>query len=184
MPCLIDVSSKAIQKARRMAKRVRATIACARCKASKIKCSEYRPCKTCEHAGAICKDTTFELHQRLASETASQTVSNELQTAADRVCPGQPFFQAPSLRNPQDPLCQSLPAMQIHSDPLPPFVGSGNLQAMAVSYHPSIFPAPVLPSSVTALLHQAASLPSQQMSLQSATALQLLLALTARQFFT
>ncbi len=41
------VSSKDIQKARQNAKRKRTSIACARCKAGKTKCSEYRPCKQC-----------------------------------------------------------------------------------------------------------------------------------------
>ena len=45
--CVPGVSSKDIQKARRSAKRKRAAVACSRCKAGKIKCSEYRPCKQC-----------------------------------------------------------------------------------------------------------------------------------------
>jgi hypothetical protein len=68
----IDVSSKAILKARRMAKRVRTPEACKRCKQSKIKCSEHRPCKRCVVAGANCpslktasnslkKDSNFSL---------------------------------------------------------------------------------------------------------------------------
>jgi hypothetical protein len=41
------VSSEDIQKARQRAKRSRASAACIRCKAAKIKCSDYRPCKNC-----------------------------------------------------------------------------------------------------------------------------------------
>ena len=42
-----SVSSKDIQKARRIARRTRSAVACARCKASKVKCNDYRPCKQC-----------------------------------------------------------------------------------------------------------------------------------------
>ena len=44
------VSSRDIQKARQNAKRTRSNKACARCKASKIKCSDYRPCKNCAYS--------------------------------------------------------------------------------------------------------------------------------------
>ena len=42
-----SVSSKDIHKARRIARRTRSAVACARCKASKVKCNDYRPCKQC-----------------------------------------------------------------------------------------------------------------------------------------
>ena len=42
-----SVSSKDIRKARRIARRTRSAVACARCKASKVKCNDYRPCKQC-----------------------------------------------------------------------------------------------------------------------------------------
>ena len=51
-----SVSSKDIQKARRMAKRTRSSIACASCKTAKSKCSDYRPCKHCFHLGTACKE--------------------------------------------------------------------------------------------------------------------------------
>jgi hypothetical protein len=43
-----SVSSMDIQKARRSARRKRASIACDRCKVAKVKCSDYRPCKNCQ----------------------------------------------------------------------------------------------------------------------------------------
>jgi hypothetical protein len=42
------ISTKDLQKARRNAVRKRASVACARCKAGKMKCSDYRPCKKCK----------------------------------------------------------------------------------------------------------------------------------------
>ena len=51
-PSDIGVSSKDIQKARQIAKRNRTSIACNRCKASKTKCSDYRPCKHCAMSNA------------------------------------------------------------------------------------------------------------------------------------
>ena len=41
-----------------MAKRNRSAVACARCKASKYKCSDYRPCKHCVSVKASCKDAS------------------------------------------------------------------------------------------------------------------------------
>ena len=51
-----SVSSKQIQKARQMAKRSRTAVACARCKAAKIKCSDYRPCKQCVNFNSPCTE--------------------------------------------------------------------------------------------------------------------------------
>ncbi len=48
----VRVSSKDIQKARQIAKRNRASVACSRCKAAKIRCSDYRPCKQCTASNA------------------------------------------------------------------------------------------------------------------------------------
>ena len=52
MPC--TVSSKEIQRVRRLAKRVRAAVACARCKSFKVKCNDYRPCKQCSDNSSKC----------------------------------------------------------------------------------------------------------------------------------
>ena len=54
------VSSKEIQKARRLAKRTRSAVACARCKASKVKCNDYRPCKQCLENLNCCDNGTFQ----------------------------------------------------------------------------------------------------------------------------
>jgi hypothetical protein len=48
------VSSKELQKARQIAKRNRTSVACARCKTAKSKCTDYRPCKRCVIAGVGC----------------------------------------------------------------------------------------------------------------------------------
>ena len=48
------VSFKALQKARQMAKRTRAAIACARCKDAKMRCSDSRPCKRCIKSRTPC----------------------------------------------------------------------------------------------------------------------------------
>ena len=54
------VSSKEIQKARRLAKRTRSAVACARCKASKVKCNDYRPCKQCFENLNSCDNGPFQ----------------------------------------------------------------------------------------------------------------------------
>ena len=50
------VTSTDVQKARQTAKRNRTSIACSRCKAAKMKCSDYRPCKQCTNASISCKE--------------------------------------------------------------------------------------------------------------------------------
>ena len=51
-----SLSSKEIQKARRIAKRTRAAVACARCKSAKSKCNDFRPCKPCADAFVSCEN--------------------------------------------------------------------------------------------------------------------------------
>ena len=51
------MSFKAIQKARQMARRTRAAVACARCKAAKMRCSDFRPCKKCTQSKSPCQET-------------------------------------------------------------------------------------------------------------------------------
>ena len=48
--------AKEIQKARQMARRNRSAVACARCKATKSKCSDYRPCKHCASVKVSCEE--------------------------------------------------------------------------------------------------------------------------------
>ena len=43
-----------------MAKRTRSAVACARCKASKVKCNDYRPCKQCLENLNCCDNGTFQ----------------------------------------------------------------------------------------------------------------------------
>ena len=57
-PMTFGISTKDLHRARRNAERKRASVACARCKAGKTKCSDYRPCKKCKHSNLAedCKD--------------------------------------------------------------------------------------------------------------------------------
>ena len=55
--------AKEIQKARQMAKRNRSAVACARCKATKSKCSDYRPCKTCASVKMSCEELPQKKNQ-------------------------------------------------------------------------------------------------------------------------
>ena len=58
---------KVIQKARQMAKRTRAAVACARCKSGKLRCSDFRPCKQCTKVRSSC--STITQAQSAGSET-------------------------------------------------------------------------------------------------------------------
>jgi hypothetical protein len=55
------ISTKDLQKARRNAERKRASVACARCKAGKTKCSDYRPCKKCKSSNVADGCVTGEI---------------------------------------------------------------------------------------------------------------------------
>jgi hypothetical protein len=48
------VSSKVLQHYRRIAKRVRAVASCLACKESKVKCSDFQPCKRCRFKKLHC----------------------------------------------------------------------------------------------------------------------------------
>ena len=52
----MPVTSKEIRIARRIAKRTRVFAACARCKASKVKCNDYRPCNKCAENFNSCNE--------------------------------------------------------------------------------------------------------------------------------
>ena len=58
---MAPVSSKEILKARRMAKRIRASVACARCRYAKGKCSDFRPCKNCVALGVACNEANSKM---------------------------------------------------------------------------------------------------------------------------
>ena len=70
------VSSQDLLKARRIAMRTRASVACSRCKLSKSKCNDYRPCKRCKRSGQqdLCGGRqdikSFELDEEGASKIA------------------------------------------------------------------------------------------------------------------
>jgi hypothetical protein len=54
----VSALSKEIRRARQMAKRNRAFAACLRCKSSKVKCADYRPCKRCANGGFECSGSS------------------------------------------------------------------------------------------------------------------------------
>lgn len=56
----MGVFSTDIQRARRLARRSRSAVACARCKTAKRKCSDFRPCKHCFSLKASCIDPAIE----------------------------------------------------------------------------------------------------------------------------
>ena len=68
------VSSKDIQKARQTAKRNRTSIACLRCKAAKMKCSDYRPCKQCTNVKISCEEADVRLNERIRETKLSDGV--------------------------------------------------------------------------------------------------------------
>ena len=72
-----SVSSKEIQKARRTAKRTRSAVACARCKASKVKCNDYRPCKQCTDSINLCDNVDFQGSKLASSKKTIKREYNE-----------------------------------------------------------------------------------------------------------
>ena len=48
------VSSRDLQKARKMARRIRASVSCRTCRTAKSKCSDYRPCSRCRRLNSDC----------------------------------------------------------------------------------------------------------------------------------
>ena len=75
---MFGVSYKAIQKARQMAKRTRAAVACARCKSAKLRCSDFRPCKQCSKLRMDCCATQNRTHT--TEDTAMLAQSERLRT--------------------------------------------------------------------------------------------------------
>ena len=83
-----SVSSKEIQKARRTAKRTRSAVACARCKASKVKCNDYRPCKQCTDSFNLCHQVDLQgsskkTIKREFDEHVSRPLASNLQTRSE-----------------------------------------------------------------------------------------------------
>ena len=56
-----EVSSKDIQRARRIALRTRSSAACAKCRETKTKCNDYRPCARCKRNGEACDPVNAEV---------------------------------------------------------------------------------------------------------------------------
>mmetsp|Transcript_42450 Transcript_42450/g.88785 ORF Transcript_42450/g.88785 Transcript_42450/m.88785 type:complete len:315 (-) Transcript_42450:249-1193(-) len=73
----IGISTKDLQKARRNAERKRTSVACARCKVGKTKCSDYRPCKNCKYSKVIglCVNGDFSSPQ--LADTWSSSASSD-----------------------------------------------------------------------------------------------------------
>jgi hypothetical protein len=80
----MGVSSKAIQKARQIAKRNRSAVACVRCKAAKSRCSDFRPCKHCVSSRVPCDDSV------LKSSTPG-SANQILMNTADFMCQSEKY---------------------------------------------------------------------------------------------
>jgi hypothetical protein len=65
---MISVTSKSIQRARRVALRQRSTNACTPCKQAKTKCVNYRPCSRCSKRSQeiVCSDDLKDFNGELA----------------------------------------------------------------------------------------------------------------------
>jgi hypothetical protein len=110
------ISSKDLLKARRNAERKRTSVACARCKAGKVKCSDYRPCKHCKYSNktSTCVDEAISIQQK-QSGTLSNTPPDAnayerfmqgklllTRSSCDRVSQAYQYFDrptAPGIRN-------------------------------------------------------------------------------------
>ena len=70
------VSSDDIQRARRIALRVRSAMACLPCKEAKSKCNDYRPCSRCKKLSqtARCVDQVSIIFFYLGNDDASRTI--------------------------------------------------------------------------------------------------------------
>jgi hypothetical protein len=81
------VSTKELIRVRRLAKRQRAAVACANCRLSKTKCTDYRPCKKCARLNVKCVNDKVNgsdfLHQisKFCSKTNNKN-SNLTENAA------------------------------------------------------------------------------------------------------
>jgi hypothetical protein len=91
------MSGDPLQRARRMAQRTRAAIACPPCKASKAKCSDYRPCARCKKAGGdeICLDLCLESRKSFEGTNGSSASYCKFDQALDaRSTNVRPYFNA------------------------------------------------------------------------------------------
>ena len=88
----LQVSSKDLLKARQSAKRSRTSVACARCKVAKIKCTEYRPCKRCVKSRVVCDEGKPEVYER-PHGPREIPIPCEPYTLLDLPDQSQPIFQ-------------------------------------------------------------------------------------------
>jgi hypothetical protein len=90
------VASERIQKVRKSATQRRTSVACAQCKMSKTKCSEFRPCKQCINTGAgpRCVERGFRIPKKIHEyRVFTQNAQHEIQhnVVANEMIPGQAF---------------------------------------------------------------------------------------------
>jgi hypothetical protein len=81
----LDLKGDPLLRARRMALRSRAAMACVPCKARKSKCSDHRPCKRCKSAGGTlnCLDTSSPQSKSSADlSSPTSTSDHELNCSA------------------------------------------------------------------------------------------------------
>ena len=88
----LGVSSKDIQKARQTAKRNRTSAACSRCKAGKLKCSDYRPCKQCTNSRITCEDAK---QARTSSNAKIDQTNHIYRTSEEKTDRFRTFDHAP-----------------------------------------------------------------------------------------
>ena len=116
MPPVMDISSKAIQKARQMAKRTRAATACNPCKVRKQKCSDFRPCKHCVNSKSPCHEYKSEdnapIYAANLPATTTSFTSNRLPLRI-----GSDLLDSSSLGGESDVRLQ--PTVQVHPTSLP-----------------------------------------------------------------
>ncbi len=87
------VDSALLLRARRLAKRSRAETACQLCKASKLRCSDYRPCARCKKVGAeICMDPPASAQSK--PSTISVSASDRSRTLVSRLAGRVPRARA------------------------------------------------------------------------------------------
>ena len=128
-----SISSIAIQNARRIAKRKRASKACASCKLHKGKCSDYRPCARCKTSRTKCEDTPKKRHEESVSASSTGDFTGDL----------------------SQPVCSFLLDADCNADPTYDLQGKiSSLQLMPVlsmpSNHPYL-PAMITPSRILGL---------------------------------
>ena len=93
-----QINKDLLQRARRMALRSRAAMACPPCKASKTRCSDGRPCARCKKAGnEFCTDTqsvprSTSLDTSLSSTAVYDLSDHNLDNSAEYFMPLLPAF--------------------------------------------------------------------------------------------